>query len=130
MNLGSPTCKDNNAAYVKRIMPGMLCESLRRPPHICPQETISTGQRSQKELDTASDKSIIVFTDRDEGFRDSHGRQRCQARGAPTTGDSEPACCGMRVRRYRVSNRTSLTVRSCLGRIADWIPKGFRAAWR
>jgi hypothetical protein len=62
MNRRRRECKDNNAASVKRIMPEALCTRRRHQLHLSIINPIDTGHFAQKELDTTSDKSIIIFT--------------------------------------------------------------------
>src|SRR5580658_642714 len=91
MRKQSSECKDNNAASVKGMMPnGSWMTLLRRAAKWLTLPVI-TGRRRQKQLDSGSDGSIIMFTDLAESFEATHGRQRCQVRGAATTGDAEPS---------------------------------------
>lgn len=47
MNPRSVECKDNNAANVKRMMPGMLWEPWRWRPKFRLSETVNNGQKAQ-----------------------------------------------------------------------------------
>ncbi len=84
-------CKDNNAANVKGMMPGGAWTATPQRATNHHKLPVITDGRWQKELDSGLNESIIIFTDLAESFRDAHGRQRYQARDAPTTRDAEPA---------------------------------------
>ena len=62
MNFWRFECKDNNAAFVKAIMPRMFCDPMHLRAYICEYFPINTEQRSQKELDISSDWIIIRLT--------------------------------------------------------------------
>ena len=62
MILGCLECKDNNAAYVKRITPEALLEPPRQQLQLRISDRIKTDHEAQKELDIAADESIIIFT--------------------------------------------------------------------
>src|SRR5262249_43368013 len=115
MTLEHLECKENNAAYVKRIMPEM-CGARTRQRH--PKGNygcINTGDGSQKELDTAVDRRIIIFTDIDRGWP-GH-----QAPDAPTAGNAEPAA-ESRPRRAISRRRLLRRARSGPGQVRDVAP--------
>jgi len=87
MRKQSSECKDNNAACVKVMMPNRSPAALLRRAVLWPATCAMAGPGRQKQLDTSSDGSIIIFTDLAESFEATHGRQRCQVRGTATTGD-------------------------------------------
>src|ERR1700693_157008 len=91
MRKQSSECKDNNAAVVKRMMPNGSWTELVRWALRWLAAPAMTGSGRQKQLDIGPSGSIIIFTDLAESFETTHGRQRCQVRGAATTGDAEPA---------------------------------------
>src|ERR1700683_919674 len=118
-------CKDNNAASVKGMMPnGSWMTLLRRAAKWLTLPVI-TGSGRQKQLDSDSNESIIIFTDLGESFEATHGRQRCQVRGAATTGDAEPAPEGG-PRRAVSSGRVFRSPRSGPGQVRDAAPSADR----
>jgi hypothetical protein len=62
MSLGLLECKDNNAASVKRIMPEVSGDPIRQVAILWLDFLNNTGCRSQKDLDTTTYGSIIIFT--------------------------------------------------------------------
>ena len=54
-------CKDNNAAVVEEIMPGVFCWPLASTGLMRAECPIETELRSQKELDINSEMSIITL---------------------------------------------------------------------
>ena len=51
MSLGRLKCKDNNAAYVKRIMPGVFCRRTHQQVFLIAYSPMNPSKSSQKELD-------------------------------------------------------------------------------
>ena len=121
-------CKGNNAAFVKRIMPEGSSVSRRKQPHSSIYDPIRIGFSAQKGLDTASDKSIMIFT-YIVGSRTANGRPGHQAPDASTTGNAEPAPEG-RTRRTVSSGRFLRCPRSGAGQIGQTGPIGKKTTLR
>lgn len=121
----SSECKGNNAACVNGMMPGRVWTALLRRAPLHHTEHVITGGGRQKQLDIGPDIGIIIFTDLLDSFRVTHGRQRCQVRGAATTGDAEPTgqkCPGRTIS----SGRLFRSPRPGPGQVRDAAPSADR----
>src|SRR5678809_1191885 len=94
MSLGHLKCKDNNAAYVKRIMPGAFGEHAYQQAIYRISCSAFTGKNSQKELDTGLKESIIIFTDITETLRAANGRSGPQDPHPPAARNAQQASQG------------------------------------
>src|SRR5579863_224744 len=121
-------CKDNNAAYVKEIMPGRLCGRLCAYAQICVQTSESIERGPQNRLDTVPEWSIIILTPI-AGSQTANGRSRYEAPDAPTTGNAEPTPQS-RPRRVVSPGRVFRSSRSGSGQVRDAAPSADRRAVR
>src|SRR5882757_2441738 len=120
MSPGTPECKENNAVYVKTIMPRWPC---------CPASRLALSvsyiqkhwHRPQKELDTMPSWSIIIFTSIVDRLRYLNGRPGHQAADSSTTGNAEPTP-ESRTRRTVYSERFLRSSRSGPGQVRDVAP--------
>ena len=90
MTPGMFECKDNNAVYVKGMMPGWFLTTVCCKANIRDDCLINTSHPRQKELDSDLTQSIIIFTDTSKNLRAANERQDAKFRTLHQQGTLNP----------------------------------------